>query len=168
MRPQIPNGLEQRIEQVYEDAGYATESELVRDAVRQWLPQAEAITEIDRGGPRIDAVLVFEEMLDDARPHMRTPLAVDLRAGGDGTSIEPLEVKAKSGNRNRYDGETRNAIEDELAKGATAGLYVAPNTPNQLFYRVVPEISWRTNDIGGRWEIGRVSKFEVVERPDDK
>lgn len=169
MRPEIPHGLEQRIDQVYEEAGYATGSELVRDAVRRWIPQAEAIAETDEGVPRIDALLVFDQILgDDAPPRERTPMAVDLRTGGDGASIEWTEVKAESQARNRYDGDTRNEIEDALVEGATATLYVAPNSRNQTEYRVIPEISWRTRDVGGKWEIAQVPKVEVVERIDDK
>lgn len=169
MRPEIPPGLEQRIEQVYEEAGYATESELVRDAVRQWIPQAEAITETDEGIPRIDALLVFDQILgDDASSRERTPMAVDLRTGGDGASIERTKVKAESGARNRYDGDTRNEIEDALVEGATATLYVAPNSRNPVEYQIIPEISWRTEDVGGNWEIAQVPEIEVVKRIDDK
>lgn len=41
MRPQIPESLAERIEAVYEEAGYGSESELVRDAVRQWINELE-------------------------------------------------------------------------------------------------------------------------------
>jgi len=42
MRPEIPGALGERIETIYEDAGYSTGSELVRDAVRRWLDTLEA------------------------------------------------------------------------------------------------------------------------------
>ena len=41
MRTPIPEALEQRIERVHEEAGYATKSEFVRDAVRHWLAEIE-------------------------------------------------------------------------------------------------------------------------------
>lgn len=41
-RPEIPEGLERRIEDVYEQAGYKTKSELVRDAARQHVNDLEA------------------------------------------------------------------------------------------------------------------------------
>ena len=37
----IPDSLESRIEAIYEQAGYATKSEFVRDAVRHWLDVTE-------------------------------------------------------------------------------------------------------------------------------
>lgn len=41
MRPEIPESLEQRIENIYEEAGYASGTELVRDAVRRWVDELE-------------------------------------------------------------------------------------------------------------------------------
>jgi Arc/MetJ-type ribon-helix-helix transcriptional regulator len=44
MRPKIPPPLADRIEDIHTDAGYATESEFVRDAVRRLLDQVEEDT----------------------------------------------------------------------------------------------------------------------------
>ena len=41
MRPKIPDQLVERIENCYEDAGYATESEFIRDAIRRRLEDIE-------------------------------------------------------------------------------------------------------------------------------
>jgi hypothetical protein len=41
MRPKIPDSLVERIRAVYEDAGYATESEFIRDAIRRQLSRVE-------------------------------------------------------------------------------------------------------------------------------
>jgi len=41
MRPEIPPALEERIEKIYENAGYASGTELVRDAVRRWVSELE-------------------------------------------------------------------------------------------------------------------------------
>lgn len=41
MRPKIPDTLVNRIERVYETAGYATESEFIRDAIRRQLDEVE-------------------------------------------------------------------------------------------------------------------------------
>lgn len=41
MRTPIPEALEERIEAIHEEAGYATKSEFVRDAVRHWLANVE-------------------------------------------------------------------------------------------------------------------------------
>lgn len=51
MRTPIPESLEERIETIYEDAGYATKSEFVRDAVRHWLDETE---DEHTGRPRVD------------------------------------------------------------------------------------------------------------------
>jgi Arc/MetJ-type ribon-helix-helix transcriptional regulator len=42
MRPKIPDQLAERIQQVHESAGYATESEFVRDAIRRRLEEVES------------------------------------------------------------------------------------------------------------------------------
>lgn len=41
MRPQIPEKVEEQIEAVYEEAGYATKAEFVRDAIRRRLEELE-------------------------------------------------------------------------------------------------------------------------------
>lgn len=41
MRPKIPDSLAERIRAVYEAAGYATESEFIRDAIRRRIDQVE-------------------------------------------------------------------------------------------------------------------------------
>lgn len=41
MRPEIPESVEQRINDIYAEAGYASGTELVRDAVRRWVEQLE-------------------------------------------------------------------------------------------------------------------------------
>lgn len=41
MRPKIPDPLAERTRVVYEDAGYATESEFIREAIRRHLEQTE-------------------------------------------------------------------------------------------------------------------------------
>jgi len=42
MRPKIPDQLTERIQQAYESAGYATESEFIRDAIRRRLEEVES------------------------------------------------------------------------------------------------------------------------------
>lgn len=42
MRPKIPDQLAERIQQAYESAGYGTESEFVRDAIRRRLEDVES------------------------------------------------------------------------------------------------------------------------------
>lgn len=41
MRPKIPDSLAQRVEAVREDGGYATASELIRDATRERVAELE-------------------------------------------------------------------------------------------------------------------------------
>ena len=41
MRPNIPNSLAERIEEKYEQAGYASKTELVNDAIRRRLEDLE-------------------------------------------------------------------------------------------------------------------------------
>lgn len=41
MRPNIPDSLSEKIEEVYEDAGYASKTEFVNDAVRRRLEDIE-------------------------------------------------------------------------------------------------------------------------------
>ena len=49
MRPKIPDGLAKRIEDVYEEAGYATESEFIRDAIRRRLEAVDEDVEEHEG-----------------------------------------------------------------------------------------------------------------------
>ncbi|QGA83714.1 RHH/CopG DNA binding protein [Halomicrobium sp. LC1Hm] len=42
MRPKIPDSLARRVEAVCEDGGYATASELIRDATRERVAELEA------------------------------------------------------------------------------------------------------------------------------
>jgi Arc/MetJ-type ribon-helix-helix transcriptional regulator len=46
MRPKIPDRLVERIQQAYESAGYATESEFIRDAIRRRLEEVESSNSI--------------------------------------------------------------------------------------------------------------------------
>jgi len=41
MRPEISGSLEDRCDDIYEESGYASSAELVRDAVRHWLELLE-------------------------------------------------------------------------------------------------------------------------------
>lgn len=41
MRPNIPDTLAERIDKVYEEAGYASRTELVNDAIRRRLEDLE-------------------------------------------------------------------------------------------------------------------------------
>lgn len=41
MRPVIPDGLEEHIEEIYEDEGFATKAEFIRYAVRRELENYE-------------------------------------------------------------------------------------------------------------------------------
>ena len=42
MRPKIPDSLARRVEAICEDGGYATASELIRDATRERVAELEA------------------------------------------------------------------------------------------------------------------------------
>lgn len=88
MRPEIPDGLQRRIEAAYERVGYATPSELVRDAVRQRL----AIIEADEDSPRL--VGLAQEQTDGGSPIVTDNKRSDplkMKNSGSDDSEKPLE-----------------------------------------------------------------------------
>jgi len=105
-----------------------------------------------------DAVLRFDGVTDDDRRY-EVPLRVRLETSRDGLDVEVVAVregKSVSG-MNRFDRETRRAVNEHLARGGTATLAFE----GAERYEVGPVCSWSRDD-GGRPTVSTVDIEEVL------
>ncbi|WP_436927805.1 hypothetical protein [Halosimplex amylolyticum] len=122
----------------------------VRESLRASMESVEAtgadlereMTELERAE---DAVLRFDDVTGDD-PRYRVPLRVRLETSRGGLDFEVVAVrggKSVSG-MNRFDRETRQSINEHLARGGTATL----SFDDEETYEVGPAIAWRRDDDG--------------------
>ncbi|WP_123538753.1 hypothetical protein [Halosimplex salinum] len=120
----------------------------VRESLRASMESVEdaglerEVTELERAE---DAVLRFDEVTGDD-PRYRVPLRVRLETSRGGLDFEVVAVrggKSVSG-MNRFDRETRQSINEHLARGGTATLSFG----DEETYEVGPAIAWRRDDDG--------------------
>lgn len=100
------------------------------------------MTELERAE---DAVLRFDGVTDEA-PRYEVPLRVRLETSRDGMDVEVVAVReGKSvSEMNRFDRETRRAVNEHLARGGTATLAFE----GAERYEVGPVCSWSRDDAG--------------------
>ncbi|WP_415380892.1 hypothetical protein [Halosimplex sp. TS25] len=122
----------------------------VRESLRASMESVETagadlereMTELERAE---DAVLRFDDVTGDD-PRYQVPLRVRLETSRGGLDFEVVAVrggKSVSG-MNRFDRETRQAINEHLARGGTATL----SFDGEEAYEVGPAIAWRRDDDG--------------------
>lgn len=122
----------------------------VRDSLRASMQSVEAAgSELEREMNELeaseDAVLRFDDVTDDD-PRYRVPLRVRLETRRGGLDFDVVAVrsgKSVSG-MNRFDPETRRAVNEHLTRGGTATLSFG----DREAYDVGPAVSWGRNEDG--------------------
>ncbi|MFC7139463.1 hypothetical protein ACFQMA_06370 [Halosimplex aquaticum] len=122
----------------------------VRESLRASMESVETagaglereMTELERAE---DAVLRFDDVTGDD-PRYRVPLRVRLETSRGGLDFEVVAVRGGKSvaGMNRFDRETRQAINEHLARGGTATL----SFDSEEAYEVGPAIAWRRDDDG--------------------
>jgi len=123
----------------------------VRESLRASMESVEAAgadleREMDELANAEDAVLRFPDAAGED-PRYEIPLRVRLetsRGGMDVTVVAVREGKSAAGT-NRFDRETRRAVNEHLARGGTASLAFEGGSES---YEVAPVLEWRHGDDG--------------------
>jgi|GEM_PF-982189 len=147
--PASPGGPEDSVSELVEGIK-AQVHDQVRESLRASMESVEAagsdldreMTELERAE---DAVLRFDEAVGDDRRY-RVPLRVRLetsRAGMDVTVVAVRQGKSVS-DTNRFDSESRRAVNVHLASGGTATLSFGGGED----YEVAPALTWSHGDDG--------------------
>jgi len=134
MRPEIPEELEQRINEVCWKAGYQTTGEFVREATRRHVTELQNES---RHGTKGHLVFQDEELSDE---HHRIPVEFRLVMSREGVTFADARVTVVDHGYNWFDEEDMERVEEHLKQGGSVKLSLEKLGRE---FNVDPQLTWK-------------------------